>query len=254
MKRNGTLAALARLRALTLLAALALPAIAAAQADYAREKRWADEITPSILVGDPVYLALPSGHRFLAIYTPSPKARAGIIVVHGIGVHPDWGLINALRSDLPEHGYSTLSIQMPVLAADARPEAYAPLFPEAGERIAAAIAHLRQAGHRKVAVVSHSLGSRMVDVFLAGKRGGIDAWVSIGLTGSYSRAAALTFPVLDLYGEKDLPGVLQAAGARAAALPRARQVKVAGADHFFDGRSAELVEAVRGFLDRQLER
>ena len=27
----------------------------AAQPDYAREKRWADEITPAILVGDPVY-------------------------------------------------------------------------------------------------------------------------------------------------------------------------------------------------------
>jgi len=32
-------------------------AVCFAQADYAREKRWADEITPAILVGDPVHLA-----------------------------------------------------------------------------------------------------------------------------------------------------------------------------------------------------
>jgi hypothetical protein len=36
-----------------------------AQADYAREQRWASEITPAILVGDPVQLALPAGRKFL---------------------------------------------------------------------------------------------------------------------------------------------------------------------------------------------
>ncbi len=59
--------------------------------DTAREKRWADEITPAILVGDAVYLAQKSGHKFLAIYAANAKARAGVIVVHGMGVHPDWG-------------------------------------------------------------------------------------------------------------------------------------------------------------------
>ena len=51
-------------------------ACAFAQApDHAREKRWADEITPAILVGDAVYLAQKSGHKFLAIYTANAKAR-----------------------------------------------------------------------------------------------------------------------------------------------------------------------------------
>lgn len=58
---------------LTLFAALLLvPGLAFAQADYAREKRWADEITPAIVVGDPLYLALKSGHQFLAIYRRAP--------------------------------------------------------------------------------------------------------------------------------------------------------------------------------------
>lgn len=59
--------------------ALFVPALALAQADYAREKRWADEITPAILVGDPLYLALPSGHKFLAIHAPHAPARAEMI-------------------------------------------------------------------------------------------------------------------------------------------------------------------------------
>ena len=65
--------------------------------DYAREKRWVEEITPSLVVGDAITLVQGNGHKFLALHTSSAKARAGVIVVHGMGVHPDWNLIGALR-------------------------------------------------------------------------------------------------------------------------------------------------------------
>ena len=118
--------------------ALLAPALCLAQADYAREKRWADEITPAIVVGEPLQLELKSGRKFFAIHTTNPRAAAGVVVVHGSGLHPDWGLINPLRSQLAEHGYATLSVQMPVLAAEARGDQYLPLFPEAAERLQAA--------------------------------------------------------------------------------------------------------------------
>lgn len=124
-----------------LLAALVLaPAPAFAQADYGREQRWADEIAPGIVVGAPVWIELKSGRKFLAIYAPNPKAASGVIVVHGLGLHPDWGLISVLRSQLAEQGYATLSVQMPVLAAEAKADRYPPLFPEAAERLGAAAA------------------------------------------------------------------------------------------------------------------
>jgi predicted alpha/beta-hydrolase family hydrolase len=250
----GPGASAVRLLALLLLA----PAFALAQADYAREKRWAAEIAPSILFGDPVYLDLKSGHRFLAIYTPSPKAAAGVITVHGIGVHPDHGLINPLRSQLAEQGYTTLSVQMPVLAADARGDEYPPLFPEAAERLQAAIAFLRAKGLKKVAIVSHSMGSRMTNDFLIRVADpGVDAWVAIGISsGEFTRPESFRAPVLDLYGEKDLPAVLDNAGRRAAAIKAVRgsgQVQVAGADHFFTGVREELVRQVKLFLDARLK-
>jgi predicted alpha/beta-hydrolase family hydrolase len=223
-----------------------------AQADYAREQRWADEITPAILVGDPVQLALPSGRKFLGIYAPNSKAQAGVIVVHGLGVHPDWGLINPLRSLLSEQGYATLSVQMPVLAAEARGDQYPPLFPEAAERIAVAVNYLRGKGHQKIAIVAHSLGARMTEVFLAQPGApAVDAWVSIGIPGNFT--TAFKVPVLDLYGEKDLPAILDSAAKRAAAIRNIRgsaQVSVAGADHFFNGMDKELVHSVKMFLDR----
>jgi len=234
------------------------PAQTHAQADYAREKRWAEEITPAILVGDPVYLALKSGRKFLAIYAPNAGAIAGVIVVHGIGVHPDWGPVNPVRSQLSEQGYATLSVQMPVLTAEERGDKYAPLFPEAAERLAVAVEFLRGKGLKKVAIVSHSFGSRMTNYFLnhaGGTR--IDAWVSIGLAGEFADPATFRAPVLDLYGEKDHPAVIEDAAKRAAAIRGVRgsgQLQVAGADHFFAGMENELVRRVKQFLDSRLKR
>jgi len=237
--------------------ALLAPAIAVAQADYAREQRWADEITPAIVVGDPVHLELKSGRKFLAVWTPAAKARAGVVVVHGLGVHPDWGLINPIRSRLPERGYATLSVQMPVLAAEARGDRYPPLFPEAAERLAAAVAYVRSKGLAKVAIVSHSLGSRMTNHFLnRAEVARIDAWVAIGLSGEFTRPQTFRAPVLDLHGERDLPAVLAGAKPRAAAIRGIRgsgQVQVAGADHFFAGMESELVRQTALFLDRRLK-
>ena len=132
-----------------------------AQPDYAREKRWADEITPGLVVGDALYLAQKSGHKFLSIYTEVKAARGAVILVHGVGVHPDWALIGTLRSGLPDHGYATLSVQMPVLAADARREDYVALFPDAADRLRTAAAFVKAKGYRNIAIVCHSVGARM---------------------------------------------------------------------------------------------
>ena len=238
--------------------AQALAQLPAQLPDYAREKRWADEITPGLVVGDAVYLEQKSSHKFLALYTTNAKARAGVIVVHGMGVHPDWNLIGTLRSQLAEQGYATLSVQMPVLAADAKGEAYPALFPDSAERLHVAVNFLRDKGHAKIAVAAHSMGARMVNHFLASDKtaGGastVDAWVFVGISsGVYVQADMFKASVLDIYGEKDFPVVLQNAARRADAIKRVRgsgQVSVAGADHYFNGAEAELVRHVKRFLD-----
>lgn len=243
---------------ISLLLLLLVSTLAHAQPDYAREKRWADEITPGLVVGDAIYLQQKAGHKFLAIYTEAPKARGAVIVVHGMGVHPDWALIGALRSGLAENSYTTLSVQMPVLAASALGEEYPALFPDADERLAAAVVFLKSKGNRKIALVAHSMGARMSNDFLAGSSAaGIDAWVAIGISnGDFANARNLHVPVLDIYGERDLPQVRQRAAAREAVLKTLKgsaQLEVAGADHYFAGSEAELVKQVRQFLDRRLQ-
>ncbi|MBI2314301.1 MAG: DUF3530 family protein [Betaproteobacteria bacterium] len=228
-------------------------------ADYAREQRWADEIAPGIVVGDATWLQLPGGRRFLAIHTEAKNAKGAVIVVHGSGIHPDWGLNGVLRTRLADEGYTTLSIQMPVLAADAKHEPYVETFPEAAERIAAALGFLQGKGHRKIALVSHSMGARMSNHYLAkNPRAPLFAWAALGISsGVFEPLGALQFPVLDLYGEKDFPQVIANADKRAEVIRRVKgsaQVMVAGTDHFFNGKEEEMVKNVRAFLDQALRR
>jgi dienelactone hydrolase len=223
-------------------------------ADYAREQRWAEEVEPAIMVGEPVYLEAQQ-HKFLSIYTETEKAKAAVVVIHGIGVHPNWGLIGPIRTALSERGYTTLAIQMPVLA-DARVQDYPPTYPEAAARIDVALRYLTGKGHKRIAVVCHSGGCLTPEYFLAhGGKGRIAAWVAIGMPMDYSSPATLTMPILDLMGSEDLPEVKTTSVQRLANLkkhPKSRQQTIQGADHFFTGKEAELGDAVAGFLKSAL--
>lgn len=244
------------MRLLLAATAMALASASIAQPDYAREKRWANEVVPYLVVGDALYLAQKNGHRFLGLYTEAADARMGLVVVHGAGVHPDHGLIGTLRRRLPEHGYATLSVQMPVLGVEARGEAYAALFPEAVERLQLAVDSLRSRGFRRIGIVSHSLGTRMSHAYLIGNPATVAAWAALGAgtgPGPTLTYDGIRVPVLDLYGAHELPAVLAGAAARRSSLPAggdSRQVVIAGTDHFFAGREEDMVAAVRAFLDR----
>ena len=225
-------------------------------ADYAREKRWAEEVEPGIVTGEAVYLSA-NGRNFLSIFTPAEAATAAAIVVHGLGVHPDWNLIGALRTSLADQGYTTLSIQMPVLDAEKRAEAYPPTFPEARARLAAAAKYLQDKGFKKIALVAHSMGARMADNYLAkGGQAPIAAFVPIGLNGKFEAPAKLAMPVLDLYGSDDFPRVIDSAKQRQKQMGgknNYRQQVSPATDHFFNGKDAELVKFVKAFLDAELK-
>ncbi len=237
-----------------LLFALGLLALPAFASDYAREKKWADEILPSVLTGDPVWLEQGDAPRFLGLFTEAPQAKSAVIVVHGIGVHPDWGLVSMLRQRLAETGHTTLSIQMPVLKADAKSEDYAPTFDAAGARLGRAVAFLKSKGYQKVAVASHSLGCRMSYRYLSAQPDPVvKAWAVLSTSG-LEDLSRVRMPMLDLYGENDLPAVLKNAPQRLKWLGQtgSAQQRTPGADHFFSGKDEALFEAVKSFLDRTL--
>jgi alpha/beta superfamily hydrolase len=234
-------------------AMLAAPLPAQPVIDYAREDRWAQEVIPGIVVGDAVWLATFARPKVLAILaTPAGTPKGGVIVVHGLGVHPDFGLVSGVRTGLAEAGYTTLSVQMPVLAAGASRDDYRVAIPGAGDRIAAAIAYLRRNGVTKIAIVSHSVGATMVDAYLARPDAApLDAWAPVGMLVDF--AAPPKEPVLDVMAENDLIQVGVSAPMRLGRLPRddcSRQVTIEGTDHYFDHRQKELTAAIATFLQK----
>ena len=62
-------------------------------------------------------------------------------------------------------------------------------------------------------------------------------------------------PVLDVYGEIDLPNVLRADWRRRmtiGSIAGSRQVRISGADHHYAGKEKELKAAIDGFLREQV--
>jgi len=238
-----------------------------AASDIDKEKRWAEQLQDQLVVGEPVRLTAEQ-QDFFALYTPAvgKLQRGGVILLHGLGAHPDWpDVISPLRKNLPDTGWSTLSIQLPIRPNEADFADYPPLFPEANVRISAAIRYLQKQGLRNIVLVGHSLGAAMGAYFLAQKAPGnevIRAFVGIGMghaPGTVAHTpdalAKMTLPVLDLYGTQDLRGVLGSSKARAASQvdnTGYRQLAIAGADHFFRGLETTLVKRVSSWLNHAL--
>jgi pimeloyl-ACP methyl ester carboxylesterase len=238
-------------------AAACVPLVVLAQqqpSDYAREKRWADQVVPTLVTGEAVWLEAPRTEKFLGIYTEAKDAKGAVILAHGLGVHPDYGVIGELRTRLADAGYATLSVQMPILAAEAPAARYPVLFWEADARFASALTYLRRKRYDRIWLLSHSMGSRMANHYIsAHPQVPLAGWISLSISsGDIGPFKKIKFPVYDVYAEHDLEAVIKGAPRRAETLKRMRgssQTMVFGADHYFANKDKDLVSLIRLLLE-----
>jgi len=225
--------------------------------DYEREARWAQETLAGLVAGEAVQIEQKNGHKFLALYTPAVNPRGAVIVAHGRGWGPDFELYGVLRTLLADAGYSTLSIQLPVLPGTAKIGDYLPMFPDSSERFALAAAWLHAKGHQKVAIVSHSLGATMANQFLITTPDpAVDAWVFISIINGLEDMFRIKIPVLDVYGTLDWQVTRYGGEERRAQIlkvPGSEQVVIEGAEHFFERRTDELARVIANFLGRVMK-
>ena len=230
------------------------------QPDYEREARLAQEAEAGLFEGDAVYLN--DGNRdFLSLFSEASASRfeGAVILLHGRGFHPDWVQVaGPLREGFGELGITTLSLQMPVLAKNAKYYEYLEIIPQSFPRIEAGIDFLRSKGYQWIAVVAHSCSVHMTMAWI-GEFGdnAIDAYVGIGMEATdYGQPMLerfplerMSIPVLDVYGSEDYPAVIKGAERRiseieSAGNPQSMQIKIEGPDHFFEGYENELVTTV----------
>lgn len=232
--------------------------------NLAKEKRWADQIVDSIMTGEAIWLE-DGKNKFLALFTESTttKTEGALIVVHGIGVHPNWpDVILPTRTELPDHGWATLSIQMPVLGNDKASKDYIPLLKEVNSRFNAAVQFLKQKNIQNIVIAAHSMGTTMANQYLTTKPDStVRAYIAISmpnepkskeLNNVKKLGEIKNIPVLDIYGSQDLDSVLRFSKKRLKAgqkaNPKYKQVMIKGADHFYQSNNAQLTKIIRLWL------
>ena len=233
-----------------------------AASDLEKEQRWREQVEDSIMDGEAVDLVV-EGREIFAIYMEAEDGSdKGMIVVHGTGIHPNWQqVVQPIRVEMAAHGWNTLSIQMPILHNEAQYEEYVALYPEVPPRLRAAEAFLKDRGIQTLLIAAHSQGATMSSYYLSRHPSDVKGLIAIGMgatqkdshINSAQSLKKITIPVLDLYGDDDLPGVLDTVDARtesSAHNAQYSQQMIKDANHFFDGMDDELVSVVAGWAQQ----
>ncbi len=242
-----------------------------------------EQIAGKVEVGEPIELTVGE-ESVMALLTEETQGdlQGGAILIHDTGANPDWpDVIRPLRETLPDTGWTTLSVQMPLGPATTPDERIA-LLDAARPRLDAALTLLAGRGIRTIVLIGHGLGAFMAADYLGDYKGsairGLIAVSLVDYSTTNQRLDApavlkqVRQPILDIYGSRDLPAVTELAKHRAEAVRKAvaerrpdnrgrsesarrksgrvayRQLAIVGADHYFTGRQTALVRRVRGWL------
>lgn len=233
--------------------------------DIAKEKRMRDQVADYVMDGEVVLLKADS-NEFLSIYMESDEqpVKGSIIIIHGRGYHPNWPeLVYPLRTGLPEYGWNTLSIQMPVLSNQSSFYDYLKILPQSHPRFESAVKFLKEKGAENIIILAHSCGVHMAfDWLHKNPASGISAFIGVGMGSTdYGQPMLKPFaledikiPVLDIRGENDFPAVHRNAQRRLNRIKQAGNSKsqqrvVAKSDHYFTDRGDVLLKEVTDWLN-----
>jgi pimeloyl-ACP methyl ester carboxylesterase len=128
--------------------------------DIHQEHQIAEDIATRITPDEAVWLETPE-IKFQGLYREavSKDMRGGVILLHGRHSNQDAAdLIHPLRHALPEHGWSSLSVAMPLSEPDDL-QSYGNLLPEAIARLQSGVAFLQQKNIGNIALVAHDTGA-----------------------------------------------------------------------------------------------
>jgi len=162
---------------------------------------------------------------FFAVFNPdqSRLSKGGVILLHDAGSNPDSPeVIQPLRADLQEHGWATLSIQLPYLTSVSD---YSSKQDVINNRIEAAIKYLNNDGLGNIALIGHGTGAMAATAYLSAQPAAtVQSFVAISLAiiegdskseSTIAQIEKISLPFLDIYGSDDFDNVINSARSRA---------------------------------------
>lgn len=242
--------------------------------ELSREQQIAEKLTLTADVDEIINLKV-SGAHFIGLYkrakrseTNTGEAHGVVILVHGMGAHPDWpDVISPLRMRLAEFGWSTLSIQMPILSPQEPVAEYGKTLRLANSRIQAAVNYLHDWEIDPIILLGYSFGAVQAANYLAtNKPDYIKAFVSVSMLAQkfikpeldvYKFISGITVPILDIYGEEDLEDVRRGIDDRRLAANKNsntgfQQIELQRSGHHYLGIEDVLVEQIQVWLQNTM--
>ena len=245
--------------ALTALCTWPFAAAADLQATQRLETTWAEATD---LDGEVVELT--AGETpFVAIHRAQTRdtTTGSVVLLHGRGTNANsLRVVRPLRTGLSEHGWDTLSVQLPQVHAGAPGDVWLDNADTIGARLQAALDWLTERNQVNQVIVALGDSATVALRFVAGRDPtSVRALVLISIPGEFTADAdrqALTDlgrPLLDVFAERDTVAVTGGApprlrAAREAGATGYTQRQIAGATLDFPGQEAQLLAVVRGWL------
>ncbi len=183
-------------------------------------------------------------------------AKTAVILCHGKGKNPRWKVVEPLRKAIfNQLDFTTLSIQMPVLATDQWQD-YAETFPNAVYRIDQAVEYLQRQGIEHIYVMGHSMGSRMVSYYASQQNHKvIQGFIVSGCRNNgppplncKANLKTVGLPVLDIWGQADAKDRLASEQRKNLVSDHYQQIGLDQAKHSFEGLESKMTQAVVNWL------
>lgn len=235
-----------------------------------------------------VWLKTNEKREILALTSPSNTSdlQGGIIILADLHQNPDWPIIvHGLRTKLPNFGWETLSIQLPVPTINPSNNEMDQIYELIRQRLESSITHFKNKNISNIALIGVNQSANFALKFIASKNKEtpdiqslitIRAFDSDWLTSS-ELVKNISINTLDIYPEHDSNMVLQSAQKRLIATNfagklngqsptlnlspkvkklainktgnlRYRQKIINGANYPFDNQEDTLIKIIRGWL------
>ena len=236
--------------------------------EQSREQQIAERLALTADVDEIINLEA-SGGGFIGLYKSTRankhnETHGVVILVHGMGAHPDWpDVISPLRRQLTEFGWSTLSIQLPILSPQAPVSKYGKTLKIANSRIQTAVEYLHTWEIGPIILLGYGFGAaQSANYLVTNKSDKVMAFVSVSMLAQkfirpelkiFEFIGEITIPILDIYGEKDLVEVREGIDDRRLAASKNgntgfQQIELQKSDHHYLGQEDVLVEQIQNWL------
>ena len=176
-----------------------------------------------------VWLKTDSRQPVLALHKEPliTKIKGATIILHDIGHQPDWAQVIApLRNQLPQNGWHTLSIQMPIPDPIWQFTSPEDIYTESVKRLEAAINYLQGKNISHLVLIAQGDSAALAAHYLSTNQHPFSAFVAVSITHNEQvddwrnldkSMRSLNLATLDIYAEHDKPEVLRYTELRLAA-------------------------------------